>query len=89
MKHTRTLPTALLLAPLAAIYAAADLALSTNGRTEFRIVKPANPSAVDEYAVARLSGYLKQITGAEFPVVESLLGTQSFSTVVVTVVDMP
>ena len=54
MKHTRTLPTALLLAPLAAIYAAADLALSTNGRTEFRIVKPANPSAVDEYAVARL-----------------------------------
>jgi len=62
--------TALLLAPLASLHAA-DLALSTNSRTNFRIVKPANPSAVDDYALARLSEYLRQMTGAEFPVVEA------------------
>lgn len=89
MKPIFTLLVVLLLAPLAVIYAAADLALSTNGRIEFRIVNPANPSAVDEYTVARLSEYLKQNTGVEFSVVESLLGTRSFSAVVATVEDMP
>lgn len=59
---------ALLLAPLARLRSA-DVALCTNGKTAFRIVKPANPSAVDDYALASLSEYLRQITGAEFPVV--------------------
>ena len=66
MKLTHRLLTALLLVPLAALHAT-DLALSTNGSTGFRIVKPANPSVVDDYALAKLSGYLKQITGVEFP----------------------
>ena len=60
----------LLLAPLAGLQSA-DLALCTNGKTDFRIVKPAIPSAVDDYALARLSEYLRQITGAEFPVVDA------------------
>jgi hypothetical protein len=73
MKYTLTLLASILLAlaRFASSAGAADLALSTNGTTDFRIVKPANPTAVDEYAVARLSEYLKQITGAEFPVVEA------------------
>jgi hypothetical protein len=70
MKLTHRLLTALLLVPLAALHAT-DLALSTNGSTGFRIVKPANPSVVDDYALAKLSGYLKQITGVEFPTVSA------------------
>lgn len=70
MKLTHRLLTALLLVPLAALHAT-DLALSTNGCTGFRIVKPANPSVVDDYALAKLSGYLKQITGVEFPMVSA------------------
>ena len=49
----------------------ADIALSTAGKTEFRIVKPKAASPVDDYAVTKLSEYLKQITGAEFPIVEA------------------
>jgi len=49
----------------------ADIALSTAGKTEFRIVKPEAASPVDDYAVTKLSEYLKQITGAEFPIVEA------------------
>jgi len=49
----------------------ADIALSTAGKTEFRIVKLEVVSPVDDYALTRLSEYLKQITGAEFPVVEA------------------
>lgn len=73
MKHTFKLLASLILALgiFASPASAADLALSTNGKTEFRIVKPANPSAVDDYAIARLADYLKQITGAEFPVVDA------------------
>lgn len=50
---------------------AADIELSTNGRTNCQIVKPEKPSVVDDYAVAKLSDYLKLITGAEFPVVDA------------------
>ena len=49
----------------------ADIALSTAGKTEFRIVKPEVVSPVDDYALARLSEYLRQMTGAEFPVVDA------------------
>jgi len=61
---------ALLLTPLAALHSA-GIALSTAGKTEFRIVKPEAASPVDDYAVTKLSEYLKQITGAEFPIVEA------------------
>ncbi|NOZ20780.1 MAG: DUF4838 domain-containing protein, partial [Planctomycetes bacterium] len=60
---------ALLLAPLVVLQAA-DLQLAIGGTTTYQIVKPANPSGVDDYAVQTLVQYLKQITGAEFPVVE-------------------
>jgi len=73
MKQTFTLITALLLALclVASPAFAADLVLSTLGKTDFRIVKPANPSAVDHYALTKLSEYLRQITGAEFPVLDA------------------
>lgn len=49
---------------------AADLPLAADGKTAYRIVKPAHPSSVDTYAVGELAACLKQVTGAEFPVVE-------------------
>lgn len=70
MKHTLALLAALLLAPLAALHAD-DIELVRDGKTDFCIVQPAMSSKVDAYAVARLADYLKQITGAEFPVVEA------------------
>jgi len=62
------MPIVLLLVPLSILHAA-DVQLATDGRTDYQIVKPADPSAVDEYAARELSGYLQQITGAAFPVV--------------------
>lgn len=47
----------------------AGLPLAKDGQTSYQIVKPANPSAVDEYAANELAVYLEQITGAQFPVV--------------------
>ncbi len=59
-----------LLAGLSAFWAGcANLELSKDGKTGYEIVRPANPSAVDEYAIRELALYLKQITGADFPVV--------------------
>ena len=46
-----------------------ELPLAVDGKTEYRIVKPAGSSAVDDYAAQELADYLKQITGADFPVV--------------------
>ena len=46
-----------------------DIALVAHGKTIYRIVKPAKSSPVDDYAAQELAGYLKQIAGAEFPVV--------------------
>ena len=68
MKLTHLLITTLLLTH--ALHGA-DIALSTAGKTEFRIVKPEAASPVDDYAVTRLSEYLRQITGAEFSVVDA------------------
>jgi hypothetical protein len=53
----------------AALGAETNLSLATNGRTDYRIVQPADPSRVDRYAVRELAGYLQQITGTAFPVV--------------------
>lgn len=73
MKLTSALISKLLfgLCLIASPVCAADLALSTMGKTDFRIVRPANPSAVDGYALTKLSEYLRQITGAEFSVVNA------------------
>lgn len=46
-----------------------DLTLATAGTTKYVLVKPASPTEVDEYAVTVLADYLKQITGADFPLV--------------------
>ena len=69
MRYVRLI-LALLLAPLSALHGA-DIALSTAGQTQFRIVKPETVSAVDDYALTKLAAYMKQITGAEFPVVDA------------------
>lgn len=47
-----------------------DVKLAVEGKTDHVIVKPENPSKVDDYAVAELAHYLNEITGAEFAVVE-------------------
>lgn len=70
MRSSLALLTALLLAPMAELHAD-DIDLVRDGKTDFCIVQPAMSSKVDGYAVARLADYLKEITGAEFPVVEA------------------
>ena len=47
-----------------------DLRLAVDGKTDYAIVRPAECSPVDDYAIQELAGYLKQITGADFPLVE-------------------
>ena len=47
----------------------ANLQLAKNGTTEYVIVKPEKPTEVDDYAAQELSNFLKEKTGAEFPVV--------------------
>ena len=58
-----------LLASALAQTSGAELRLTQEGITRYRIVRPANPSPVDDYAARELAGYLKQITGAELSVV--------------------
>ncbi len=43
--------------------------LAAQGRTEYKIVLPVNPTPVQQTAANELASYLKQITGATFPVV--------------------
>lgn len=47
-----------------------DVPLAVDGKTEYVIVKPDEPTGVDDYAVEKLSGYLRQMTGAEFKVIK-------------------
>ena len=53
----------------AATAAADTIELARNGKTDYRIIAPAEPTKVDGYAVDALAHYLKWITGADFPVV--------------------
>jgi len=46
------------------------LTLARDGKTEYVIVVADDASGVDKYAAAELSRYLKQIAGADYPVVE-------------------
>ena len=47
-----------------------ELTLADRGAANYAIVGPASPTKVDAYAARELAGYLKQITGADFPVVD-------------------
>jgi len=49
--------------------AAVPVTISSGGSTAYQVVMPGEPAAVDEYAARVLALYLKQITGAELPVV--------------------
>lgn len=48
-----------------------DLNLSKNGRTDYVIVKPDKPTKVDGYSITKLADFMKEKTGADFPVVSS------------------
>lgn len=45
------------------------LNLAKNAQTDYVIVKPAEPTAIDEYAIRELTGFMKRKTEAEFPTV--------------------
>ncbi len=44
------------------------LTLAHDGATDYAIVTPADATAVDRYAARELAFYLRQITGADFPI---------------------
>ncbi|MFA7160876.1 MAG: DUF4838 domain-containing protein, partial [Kiritimatiellia bacterium] len=46
-----------------------DLHLAAAGQTEYAVVRPEKPGAVDDYAVSALTNFLFLKTGAEFPVI--------------------
>lgn len=46
------------------------LHLANDGETDYRIVRPAESTAVDAYAVEELAEYLRVITGATYPVID-------------------
>lgn len=46
------------------------MTLATNGSTEYRIVTPSSPTTMDTKAAEDLAMWLKEITGATFPVVK-------------------
>jgi hypothetical protein len=48
----------------------AGLQLSSNGKTPYVIVKSADATEAESFAASELSCYLKQVTGAEFKIVE-------------------
>ena len=56
---------------MAALLSAAPLRLAENGKTNYKIVVPAKASAVDKFAAQELQFFLKQISGADFKIVDS------------------
>ena len=52
----------------AALPAAAEIRLASNGKTDYTIVAPAKPTTHEQAAVKDLAKYLSQITGAKFAV---------------------
>ena len=55
----------------ASLLCAAPLRLAENGKTAYKIVVPAKVTAVDQFAAKELQYFLKQITGADFAIVNS------------------
>lgn len=47
------------------------LRLTMDGKTDYAIVKPKDATLVDDYAVNALAHYLREISGAEFPIVDA------------------
>lgn len=50
---------------------ASELKISQNGKTEYCIVKPDNPTKFDDYALSKLAEFMKEKTTATFPVVSA------------------
>lgn len=48
---------------------AAEIQLDSNGNTKYQIVCASDASGLDRYAAETLAGYLRESTGAEFPIV--------------------
>jgi len=69
MKHFLTFLTFLTLSALVSAETPADLTLISNGRSDFRIVLPAEPTPVQQTAATELQKYLAQISGVELPIV--------------------
>lgn len=59
------------------------LTLARGGATDYVIVMPADATAVDRYAARELAFYLRQITGAEFPVLSESLPERESPTIFV------
>ena len=58
------------LASSSQIQAASPITLSSNGATEYAILIPENPTPVQQTAANELQFYLREMTGAEFPIVK-------------------
>jgi hypothetical protein len=74
MKPTLTLIIALVFAPLVSPTLAQSndgrtITLADDGRARYRIVAASDADGIEDYAAQTLAGYLKEMTGAEFPVV--------------------
>lgn len=61
----------LILIVVSSVVHAAALRLSDNGKTDYVIVLQKNAGAVDKLAARELAFFLKEITGADFPIVET------------------
>lgn len=48
---------------------AAGITLAENGKSDYVVVLGAKPTPAEKFAVETMSKYLKQVTGAEFPIV--------------------
>src|SRR3954454_15638611 len=57
--------------------ASADITLVNDGKTDYSIVLDTSASAAERHAAAELSSVIKQMSGAEMPVVEKDAPTHS------------
>jgi len=58
---------------------AQEIVLAKNGRSDYKIVIPKNPSAIEQHAAAVLQGYIQRVSGAELQVVKEEKGDNSRS----------
>ncbi len=68
---TRTFAVLILLATIAAGPAFAEMTLARGGETDYAVVVDPDAIAPEKHAAAELAGFLGQVTGAQFEVVES------------------
>ena len=67
---------AVCLCVVATLAQAAELTLSVNGTTDYRIVTPRDPAPSVQRAAEELRSHLTQMTGADFPVVTEAVSPQ-------------